>query len=1131
MNLSYNNFLMLWPSQRIINGALSAASSRVDRGLDATAQAFPSSYTPSCASASLLSRSNFTYIPPIFNPPILGPPPAYFNSRLSSNFKSHTIAGPRSNPVDKSMFKQADNVSSSVSLWSPRVSLRLACLNVRTLLQIGQQAALARTLETLSIDICCLSETRLQDSSSVLTLRSPTCDTGGTFSLRLSGDDAASNAGQAGVGIVLSPRAEAALLDWIPVNSRMCAVRLAGSFRASKSRGDKRCLFVIAAYAPTNCSTDSVKDDFYQQLHELLRYRRSTDTVVLAGDLNAQVGKLSSDELHLGGQHGVGSRNDNGERLLQLCEDARLFLASTNFRHSTRRSVTWRPPASGQSWTQIDHIAISYRWRGCVQNCRSIWSTSVDSDHALVCADLLVRFGGRPRRRCERIDTSQLAKPDVLNVYQDALTSGLSKRPLNTVEDHWSHTRQALLLAGMSSCGKTNCKTGHWVSTQSLELMDARRRIPAGSEYNESRKNLRAKLRASLKKDRETWWSHRASEMETAAAIGNHRKLYRLIRATGSRRPGVSETIRDESGQMIHSLSKRLERWAEHFAMQFNQPELSLSSGIERPSPWAVSLDPPSRAEVEREIRLLKLHKAAGADTIPPALFKFGGPALIGDLHELLVKLWEQETVPTDWNRSVIVPIFKGGSRLVCGNHRGISLISIASKLLASLILHRLTGTRESQIREEQAGFRRGRGCIDHIFTLRQVLEHRHVYWRPTVVVFLDIKGAFDSVDRCALWDCLLRKGVPDKYVNIIKALYAHSSGRVRVYGKLSPPFSITSGVRQGCPLSPFLFNFAIDEVMETAFAGHDLEGVELLPGERLLDLEYADDIALICDGSQTCQTALNRLALAVSRFGLCFAPSKCKVLLQDWQGPNPALTLGGDLLEVVQEFKYLGSYISTRGIEDEVTNRIAKARGAFANLRHLWRRRDITLALKGRVYNAAVRSTLLYGCETWPIRSTDMKRLVTFDHRCLRSLAHVWWEHRVSNERVRRRVFGAGRASEPLSTIISRTRLRWLGHVLRMPAHRLPRRALFARCGCGWKRRRGGQVMTWSREMKTLTSKLASVGASRLPGWGPKDGEHVWLDTLADMARSRPQWRLCCEFLCPSPSCLASPSNHDLNR
>lgn len=997
-------------------------------------------------------------------------------------------------------------------------------------MQIGQQAALARTLETLSIDICCLSETRLQDASSVSTLRSPSCDPGATFSLRLSGDNAASSVGQAGVGIALSPRAEAALIDWIPVNSRMCAIRLAGSFKASRSRGDNRCLFIIAAYAPTNCSADSLKDDFYRQLNELLRHRRSTDTVVLAGDLNAQVGKLTNDEFHLGGQHGVGSRNDNGERLLHLCEDARLFLASTNFRHSTRRRVTWRPPASNQPWTQIDHIAISYRWRGCVQNCRSIWSTSVESDHALVCADLRVRFGGRPRRRYERIDICQLAKSDVVNAYQSTLASGLSERSPNTVEGHWSHVRQVLIAAGMSSCGTSNRQHEHWVSAQSLELLDARRHIPAGSEHNETRKNLRAKLRASLKRDREAWWSHRASEMETAAALGDHRKLFRIIRETSSRRPGVSERICDEAGQPLHNLSKRLERWAEHFENQFNRPALQAPMPVsDRPAPWAVRMDPPSLTEVEREIRLLKLNKAAGPDGLHPALFKFGGPALVSDLHGLLIKLWEQETVPADWSHSVIVPIFKGGSRSECGNHRGISLISIASKLLASIVLRRLTDARESQIREEQAGFRRSRGCIDHIFTLRQLLEHRHLYGRPTLVVFLDIKGAFDSVDRCALWNCLIRKGVPEKYVNIIRALYRHNSGRVRAYGKLSPPFKISSGVRQGCPLSPFLFNFAIDEVMEVAFHRADLEGVELLPGDRLLDLEYADDIVLICDCLQNCQVALDRLALAVSRFGLCFAPSKCKALLQDWQGPTPALTLGGDQLEVVPKFNYLGSCISACGIEDEVTNRIAKARGALANLRHLWRRSDISLALKGRVYSAAVRSTLLYGCETWPIKSSDVKRLSAFDHRCLRSLAHVWWERRVSNERVRRLIYGTGKASEPLSTVISRTRLRWLGHVLRMPAHRLPRRALFARPGCGWKKRRGGQPMTWTRGMKALTSSLASVGASRLPGWGPKDDEHTWLETLVDMAKSRPQWRMCCGFLFPSPSRLASPSTHDL--
>uniref|UniRef100_A0AA85KHM2 Reverse transcriptase domain-containing protein n=1 Tax=Trichobilharzia regenti TaxID=157069 RepID=A0AA85KHM2_TRIRE len=62
--------------------------------------------------------------------------------------------------------------------------------------------------------------------------------------------------------------------------------------------------------------------------------------------------------------------------------------------------------------------------------------------------------------------------------------------------------------------------------------------------------------------------------------------------------------------------------------------------------------------------------------------------------------------------------------------------------------MHRLSRTREEQTRENQAGFRPGRGCIDHIFTLRQIQEHRHTFRRPTIVIFLDLKVAFDSVDR-----------------------------------------------------------------------------------------------------------------------------------------------------------------------------------------------------------------------------------------------------------------------------------------------------------------------------------------------------------------------------------------------
>ncbi|WP_353805836.1 reverse transcriptase domain-containing protein, partial [Acinetobacter baumannii] len=118
-----------------------------------------------------------------------------------------------------------------------------------------------------------------------------------------------------------------------------------------------------------------------------------------------------------------------------------------------------------------------------------------------------------------------------------------------------------------------------------------------------------------------------------------------------------------------------------------------------------------------------------------------------------------------------------------------------------------------------------------------------HVYKQPTIAVFLDFKGAFDSVDRQVLLDTLARKGMPTKYVNIIRALYAQTSGQVRVYGELSASFPMVSGVRQGGPLSPFLFNFVIDEIMEECLNDTTESGVQVLPGDRLIDLDYADDI------------------------------------------------------------------------------------------------------------------------------------------------------------------------------------------------------------------------------------------------------------------------------------------------
>ncbi|KER26958.1 hypothetical protein T265_05867 [Opisthorchis viverrini] len=269
---------------------------------------------------------------------------------------------------------------------------------------------------------------------------------------------------------------------------------------------------------------------------------------------------------------------------------------------------------------------------------------------------------------------------------------------------------------------------------------------------------------------------------------------------------------------------------------------------------------------------------------------------------------------------------------------------------------------------------------------------------------------------------------------------------------------------------------------------------------ENFVDLEYADDIVPTFEEEGKAQVFLDEPTKVILSCGMHLEIGK------------------GEALEVVERFTYLGSCISSDcSVTDEVNARICKARAAFANLRHLWRQNGLSLNLKGRVYQATVRAVLLYGCETWPIRAADLRRLQVFDNRCLRTIARVGWCQRIRNEAVRKRVFGCVTGTS-IEECVQHQKLRWLGHVLRMPNHRLPKRVLFSMPNSEWRKQRGGQPMTWQRSMKEITKRLGAVGATRLPGWGSRDPHCAWLETLHYMVANRCQWRSCCQFLSRSP-------------
>ena len=239
--------------------------------------------------------------------------------------------------------------------------------------------SLARALDSLAIYVYCVSETRIQD---VPQITAPNLST--KYFLHTSSNEQRKAAGLYGVGIVLSERSVAALLYWIPANSRLCAVRLEGTIHKNRQRRIKRCLFVISAYAPTNSSSDNLKDMFYDQSTAFINQSTSSDIVILVGDLNVQAGKFSPSEYCLG----FASHFPRRKRVMEGVSFISVQPTVCSYPVLIFNAIQ-DAPLPGIflvhlcDWGQIEHIVVRLWWRSCVHNFKSCWNSYVDSDHAL----------------------------------------------------------------------------------------------------------------------------------------------------------------------------------------------------------------------------------------------------------------------------------------------------------------------------------------------------------------------------------------------------------------------------------------------------------------------------------------------------------------------------------------------------------------------------------------------------------------------------------------------------------------------------------------------------------------------------------------------------------------------------
>ena len=229
----------------------------------------------------------------------------------------------------------------------------------------------------------------------------------------------------------------------------------------------------------------------------------------------------------------------------------------------------------------------------------------------------------------------------------------------------------------------------------------------------------------------------------------------------------------------------------------------------------------------------MKSGKAAGPSGIVVEMIKATGDTGATMIRDLATAFIRDGKVPTDWEESFIVCLYKGkGDALDRGNYRGLKLTEQAMKILERIVDGLIR--QVVSIDDSQFGFVPGRGTTDAIFVVRQLQEKYLAVNKRLYMAFLDLEKAFDRVPRKVIWWALRKLGVEEWIVRLVQGMYANARSRVRVGEGFSKEFEVKVGVHQGSVLSPLLFIIVLEAL------SHEFRAC--VPWEDL----YADDLVII---------------------------------------------------------------------------------------------------------------------------------------------------------------------------------------------------------------------------------------------------------------------------------------------
>jgi hypothetical protein len=396
-------------------------------------------------------------------------------------------------------------------------------------------------------------------------------------------------------------------------------------------------------------------------------------------------------------------------------------------------------------------------------------------------------------------------------------------------------------------------------------------------------------------------------------------------------------------------------------------------------------------------LKRLARNKAPGVDHLRTEMLL----PILKDLAPVLVLLfslcWIWSRVPNAWCTAQVIPIFKKGDPLNAANYRPISLTSVMRKILELCLYPGLLDSAPP-LDIVQGGFRANRGTLDQALALHELCRQHTIdhMGKPPVLCFLDIKQAYDTVDRNIIWRAL-ETYVPDPLLGLLRCLFDNVLIEVLVSGARSPTFWPGTGVLQGSILSPFLYSVYIN-TLPAALRSISMPSSRVfgtMP-QRKYDalwinaLLYADDVVLI-GTAETMPRLLKKAEEHSIASGYRWNPLKSVVVNAPlYTGRASPLKLYGSTLPSADSFVYLGLPFNTKGHLDTSLLVQQNARSTLVAMRSGiqplgFHSPSFSRLTAARIYATFIRPKLEYGLAISTFLVKDLKVIEKAQDQCLR--------------------------------------------------------------------------------------------------------------------------------------------------